>query len=389
MFNFENYLYVVFMELMDKIWLAIIAVFAFLVTFFITWFLSKFFLKKGIFGHDVHKADTPKVAEMGGVGLVIVMFIVSFCCIFIFREDYWQHFTVATLVILIVGLIGIWDDLKALGAISKPFLLLIPAIPILIWQTVENPTLLDSGLLLFDPGPYLPFIGQVRITIIYWILVPFAITVLSNATNMLDVMNGSTPITVLPVAAVGIIATTLFYFKGLVTFPGLIMSILLFSSLLAFFWFNKYPAKIFCGDTGSLTIGAVVALIAIFGRIEIIIIVAMMPIAIFGRIEIIIIVAMMPHIMNSFQIINSVKGFRERREIKERPTMVIKHKKDGKLESVEIAANPNEEAPLTYTRWLVAKQPLKEQEIVASMGVVSLVSFILALITMGLIFITI
>ncbi len=372
MFNFENYLNVVFMELMDKIWLAIIAVFAFLVTFFITWFLSKFFLKKGIFGHDVHKADTPKVAEMGGVGLVIVMFIVSFCCIFIFREDYWQHFTVATLVILIVGLIGIWDDLKALGAISKPFLLLIPAIPILIWQTVENPGLLDGGLLLFDPGPYLPFIGQVRITIIYWILVPFAITVLSNATNMLDVMNGSTPITVLPVAAVGIIATTLFYFKGLVTFPGLIMSILLFSSLLAFFWFNKYPAKIFCGDTGSLTIGAVVALIAIFGRIEIIII-----------------VAMMPHIMNSFQIINSVKGFRERREIKERPTMVIKHKKDGKLESVEIAANPNEDAPLTYTRWLVAKQPLKEQEIVASMGVVSLVSFTLALITMGLIFITI
>ena len=372
MFNFENYLNVVFMDTMDKIWLAIIAVFAFLVTFFITWFLSKFFLKKGIFGHDVHKADRPKVAEMGGVGLVIVMFIVSFCCIFIFRDDYWQHFTVATLVILIVGLIGIWDDLKALGAISKPFLLLIPAIPILIWQTIANPTLLDGGLLLFDPKPYLPFIGQVRITIIYWILVPFAITVLSNATNMLDVMNGSTPITVLPVAAVGIIATTLFYFKGLVTFPGLIMSILLFSCLLAFFWFNKYPAKIFCGDTGSLTIGAVVALIAIFGRIEIIII-----------------VAMMPHIMNSFQIINSVKGFRERRQIKERPTMVIKHKKDGKLEGVEIAANPNEEAPLTYTRWLVAKQPLKEQEIVASMGVVSLVSFALALITMGFIFITI
>ncbi len=360
------------MDLMDKIWLAIIAVFAFLATFFITWFLSKFFLKKGIFGHDVHKADKPKVAEMGGVGLVIVMLIVTICCIFIFREEYWQHFTVAALVILIVGLIGVWDDLKTLGAITKPFLLLIPSIPILIWQTIENPQFLDNNLLLFDPKPYLPFIGEVRITIIYWILIPFAITVLSNATNMLDVMNGSTPVTVLPVAGVGIIATTVFYFKGIVTFPGMIISIMLFSCLLAFFWFNKYPAKIFCGDTGSLTIGAVIALIAIFGRIEIIII-----------------VAMMPHIMNSFQIINSVKGFRERREIKERPTMVIKHKEEGKLVGVEIVANPNEDAPLTFTRWLVAKQAMNEKEIVTSMGLVSLVSFVLALITMGLIYVTI
>ncbi len=370
LFNTDISLNVVEMDLMEWIWLIIIFVFSFATTFFITWFLSKYFLKKGIYGHDVHKADKPKVAEMGGVGFVIVMLIVTFSCIFIFREDYWQHFTVATLVILIVGAIGVWDDLKALGAIVKPFLLLIPSIPIIIWQLVENPSFANDGLLLFDPTPYLPLIGQVRITIIYWILVPFAITVLSNATNMIDVMNGSTPVTMLAVSGTGIIATLVFYFKGIVTFPGMVLSILLFSCLFAFFWFNKYPAKIFCGDTGSLTVGAVIALVAIFGRIEIIII-----------------VAMMPQIMNSFQIIHSIRGFRERREIKERPTKVLELSEKEK--ETKVAANPNEKAPLTLTRWLVSKQPLSEKEIVLSMGLVSLVSSFLALVTMILIVVSI
>jgi UDP-N-acetylglucosamine--dolichyl-phosphate N-acetylglucosaminephosphotransferase len=341
--------------------ITIVAVLSFIATFFLTWFLSKFFLKKGHYGLDVHKAEKPKVAESGGVGLVLVLLLAIIVCIFIF-PDYWQHFTVAAIVVLIVGLIGLYDDLKTLGAISKPFLLLIPSLPIIIWQLISNPGFGADGLLLFNPNPYLPLIGQIRITVIYWILVPFAITVLSNSTNMLDVMNGSTPVTMLFVSGTGIIATAVFYSKGIVSFPGMVLAVLLFSVLFAFFWFNKYPAKIFCGDTGSLTIGAVIALVAIFGRIEIIII-----------------IAMMPQIMNSFQIINSVKGFRERREIKERPTIVLKDE--------TVKANPHDKAPLTLTRWLVAKQPLKENQIVLAMGVLSVIASILAILSMLLIYI--
>lgn len=354
------------MELMDWIWLLIIFLFSFIATFFLTWFLSKYFLKKGIYGHDVHKKDKPKVAEMGGVALVIVMLLVTISCIFIF-PDYWQHFTVATIVIVLVGAIGIWDDLKALGAIAKPFLLLIPSLPIIIWQLIANPGFTEDGLLLFHPNPFLPLIGQVRITVIYWLLVPFAITILSNATNMLDVMNGSTPITMMLVSGTGIISTIVLFVKNeskVANFPGIVISVLLFACLFGFFWFNRYPAKIFCGDTGSLTIGAVAALMAIFGRIEIIII-----------------VAMMPQIMNSFQIIHSVRGFRERREIKERPTQVH--------EDETISANPHEKAPLTLTRWLVAKKPLKENEIVLSMGILSFLSCLLGIITMLLVYVMI
>ncbi|MHA1462784.1 MAG: hypothetical protein ACTSQ0_06935 [Candidatus Heimdallarchaeota archaeon] len=350
------------MDTLQWIWLAIIFVFAFVATFFLTWFLSKYFLKKGIYGHDVHKAAKPKVAEMGGIGFVIVMLVVIICCIFIYPE-FWQHFTVSAIAILLVGLIGIWDDLKALGAITKPFLLLIPSLPILIWQLVANPSLANDELMLFFPNPYLPLIGPIRITVIYWLLVPFAITVLSNSTNMLDVMNGSSPVTMMFVSGTAIISTIVLYVKGIVNVPGIVLSVLLFSCLFAFFWFNKYPAKIFCGDTGSLTIGAMIALVAVFGRIELIII-----------------VAMMPQIMNSFQIISSVRGFRERRQIKERPIKVLKDD--------TMAVNPHKKAPLTLTRWIVAREPLKEFEIVTSMGLISFFSSLLGIVTMLLIVIT-
>ncbi|MHA1630872.1 MAG: hypothetical protein ACTSXO_11675 [Candidatus Heimdallarchaeota archaeon] len=354
------------MDLMDWIWLIIIFVFAAGATALLTWFLSKFFLKKGIYGLDVHKKERPKVAEMGGVGIVIVLIVVLISCIFIF-PDYWQFFTVSAIVILLVGLIGIWDDLKALGAITKPFLLLLPSIPLLIWQLVANPTFEKTGLLLFNPRPFLPLIGSITITIVYWLLVPFAITVLSNATNMLDVMNGSTPVTMLFVTGSALISTIVLGVQQktvIDTFPGVVLSVLLFACLFAFYWFNRYPAKIFCGDTGSLTIGAMIALVAIFGRIEIIVI-----------------VAMMPQIMNSFQILSSIKGLRERRQIKERPTIVHD-------DTEEISANPHKKAPLTLTRWLVAKQPMREHEIVVAMGVTSFISSLLALATLGLIYLS-
>ena len=81
------------------------------------------------------------------------------------------------------------------------------------------------------------------------------------------------------------------------------------------------------------------------------------------------------------RIINSVKGLRERREIKERPTIVLKDE--------TIKANPHDKAPLTLTRWLVAKRPLKENQIVLAMAILSFIASILAIITMVLIYIII
>ncbi|MGB5379260.1 MAG: phospho-N-acetylmuramoyl-pentapeptide-transferase, partial [Muriicola sp.] len=42
-------------------------------------------------------------------------------------------------------------------------------------------------------------------------------------------------------------------------------------SLVGFLWYNAYPAQVFMGDTGSLTIGGVIAVIAIIVRKELLI----------------------------------------------------------------------------------------------------------------------
>jgi len=45
----------------------------------------------------------------------------------------------------------------------------------------------------------------------------------------------------------------------------------LMGSLIGFLWYNTYPASVFMGDTGSLTIGAIIAVIAIIVRKELLI----------------------------------------------------------------------------------------------------------------------
>ena len=48
-------------------------------------------------------------------------------------------------------------------------------------------------------------------------------------------------------------------------------------ALIAFLYFNKYPAKIFPGDTGTLIIGAAIVSIAFIGRVKLIALIVLMP----------------------------------------------------------------------------------------------------------------
>ena len=48
-------------------------------------------------------------------------------------------------------------------------------------------------------------------------------------------------------------------------------------ALIAFLYFNKYPAKIFPGDTGTLIIGATIVSIAFIGRVKLIALIVLLP----------------------------------------------------------------------------------------------------------------
>ena len=133
-----------------------------------------------------------------------------------------------------------------------------------------------------------------------------------------------------------------------------VISLCMVASLISFYIYNKHPAKVFGGDSGSLTIGAAYGLLACLGQIEFIVV-----------------VALLPQIQNSFSILSSVKGLRERRQMS-RPTRL---REDGLLETTEVP-----DAPVTLTRLILgALGPLSEKNIVRVFGLLSILSGILAI----------
>ena len=131
-------------------------------------------------------------------------------------------------------------------------------------------------------------------------------------------------------------------------------------SRIAYYRFNRYPAKVFSGDVGSLTVGAAIGALAIVGQLEVVTI-----------------IALTPFIMNSFYMLTSLRGLMEYRRVKEPATRVLP---DGR-----IAANKHPEAPIPLIRMILARGPLTEPEIVKGFYLLSLCSALLAVLTAALV----
>ena len=313
----------------------------------------KFMKQKGKTGIDIHKTSKPVVPEIGGF-IPVIIFIVIILVNALFTND--PNLQLQLLILAfstsIALLVGIYDDLKTLNALAKPALLIIPAFPLIIFQT-------------YSPHPLFPFIGQTRLTLVYLFLLPFVVTVPANAMNMIDVLNGS-------MSGTAIIISLSVLIGGLIIFPYpskeanilLFTLIPLIAVLLGFYYYNKYPAKVFSGDTGSLSVGAILGLIAVLGRVELLMV-----------------IALIPQIMNSFAILSSIKGLKERRAIKTRPVTI--------LDNQTLLATKDKQAPFTLTRLLVAANPKPENIIVKQFFILNLVSGLLTILTAWLIRITI
>ncbi len=313
----------------------------FIITILLIPSVSKIMFNHGIFGIDVHKLDRPKIPELCGITIVIGVTVSAIILSLLFPE---QNMWILAFVssTLIAAIVGILDRITKIGPRLKPVLVALGAIPIIF-------------LAVYNPYPEFPFIGATRLTIIYPLLIPIALAVTANSVNMLDVFNGSMTGTC-SIAIFGMIICMLM--MGRVDAAALAAGLL--GSLLAFHIFNKYPAKVFAGDVGSLFIGASIGVLAIYGRIEVAAI-----------------TAMMPHIMNAFYGLATVGRLYERKEISTRPIKVLE---DGRLE-----VNKDSKAPITLARMILAQRPLKEFEVTRRMFILSAVSAILAILTQLLI----
>lgn len=323
--------------------ITIVTATSFTTTFTLMPKLIEYLKSKGITGVDVHKPEKPEIAEMGGIGVIIGITVGAIASIII-KPKATLTLIAYLATILLNALIGFIDDLYTLKAKVKTILTIFTFTPILI-MGLMFPEQIRIG------RPVLPFIGRLRLTIAYWLLLPFAIAVPANAVNMMDTYNG-----VMSGSCTMISLSLLISSLILGKFDAALMSASLLGALAAYYWYNRYPAKVFSGDIGSLSVGAAIGAISVIGGLEIV-----------G------ITALMPFIMNAFYSLSSLGGLLERHEIKERPVIVG--------ENGVLRANLNSDAPSTLANLLLLKGPAREPELVRSYLSLTATSSILAIIT--------
>ncbi len=116
--------------------------------------------------------------------------------------------------------------------------------------------------------------------IFYVIIITFIIVSLSNGTNLTDGLDGlaagSSSIIVFTLGIFAWISGNIIFsdYLNIMYLPGIgeivVFVSALLGSLIGFLWYNTYPAQVFMGDTGSLTVGGIIAVVAVLVRKELI-----------------------------------------------------------------------------------------------------------------------
>jgi phospho-N-acetylmuramoyl-pentapeptide-transferase len=233
-------------------------------------------------GPETHllKAGTP---TMGGALILMAISISTLLWADLDNLYIW----VVLFVTLSFGVIGYVDDYKKLilqdpagiSAWQKLFwqsAAAITAAIALYFCAVENGTLDTATALLI---PYLKDttiqLGMLQIVVTYLFIVGF-----SNAVNLTDGLDG---LAIMPTVLVGGALGVFAYLTGNVNFSDYLGipyvagtgEVFVFCAALAgaglgFLWFNTYPAQVFMGDIGALSLGAALGVVAVIVRQEIV-----------------------------------------------------------------------------------------------------------------------
>jgi len=190
----------------------------------------------------IHKEPMPR---MGGLAIFGG---------FLFGYVLYGDITTQMLSILIgtfiIFLLGIFDDLKPIRAKYKFLVQIIAALIVVIY-----------GQIYFTEITLLGFTLKFNLIISY-ILSTFFIVAISNAINLIDGMDGlASGISSIYFGTIAIIAVVLNRFGTL----DITLSLIMLGATLGFLFWNFPPAKIFMGDSGSLFLGFMIAVISLLG----------------------------------------------------------------------------------------------------------------------------
>ena len=258
---------------------------SFVIVFLIGEPLIKIFSKNQISGpirqdgpisHIIKKTGTP---TMGGIIIILGIFSGTFLWADLTNIFIWTVLFVS----IALGLLGFVDDLLKIRLKNSRGLnsffkisgqLLIGLIAMLILAQYSGHEYLKNL--------YFPFFKNLILPLgIFFI--PFAIFVIVGSSNAVNLTDGLDGLATVPVMLVALSFTLISYVVGNTIFSDYLklqyipnvgeLSIFcgaIFGSCLGFLWYNAPPAKIFMGDTGSLSLGGSLAVVAIIVKHEIV-----------------------------------------------------------------------------------------------------------------------
>ncbi|NET34277.1 MAG: phospho-N-acetylmuramoyl-pentapeptide-transferase [Cyanothece sp. SIO1E1] len=200
----------------------------------------------------LRKAGTP---TMGGIFFIPVAVIIALL---------WSNFSLDVVAVsgltLAYGLIGLLDDWQVLrrrsnkGISPKAKLMLQIAfgLAFCFWLFISQPVEITNLAL--------PFGLTLPLGILFWPLAGFVLVAESNSTNLTDGLDG---------LAAGTVAIALMGLGILIapnSFDLTIFCVCMSGSCLGFLFHNRNPARVFMGDTGSLSLGGALAAVALLSN---------------------------------------------------------------------------------------------------------------------------
>lgn len=219
------------------------AIIAFLITFSAIPIIIRVAEMKHLFDvPDDRKLHLNPIPSLGGIG-IFAGFILA---ILISVPVGWVELQFLAAAFMVIFFVGLKDDIVVLTPLKK-----------FLGQLVAAAILVFKGGILIDSMH--GFLGIENMPLIFSLAFTFfTIIVVTNSFNLIDGVDGLA-------GTLGLLTTTAFGIYFLLAQESLfaVMSFSMAGSLLAFLIFNVSPARIFMGDTGSLMVGLVNAILVI------------------------------------------------------------------------------------------------------------------------------
>lgn len=250
-----------------------------IIAIFLSWVITIKFIPKMIqklregnfVTKDMYKKGTPEVPTKGGIAVIFTSFLTLAIIPIIFHGLNKIHSDINVpgslsqtdeailLVFAMFALYGIVDDLINVGRPAKIILPLLFCYPLLVVVTPSHLTLPIFGEVDFSSGINIPAFGLLTLAMVTrYAIMPIYIMVVANLMNMHSGFNGLQ-------SGLASILLIFIIIKSIIedqTKDILVISAIA-GAMIAFWWYNKYPAQIFEGNIGALSVGAAIGAVIV------------------------------------------------------------------------------------------------------------------------------